>query len=41
MQTEERRRNIERAIAEGARAYSHGKRVTIPATVVLAVGRKR
>jgi SAM-dependent methyltransferase len=39
MQTVERRRTIERAIADGARAYLDGQRVRIPAPVVLAVGR--
>jgi SAM-dependent methyltransferase len=40
LQKDEDRRSIERAIIDGARAYSDGKRVSIPAPVVLAVARK-
>lgn len=40
MQTDERRRAIEQAIAGGARAYADGTRIRIPAPVVLAVARK-
>jgi ubiquinone/menaquinone biosynthesis C-methylase UbiE len=40
LQTGADRRSIEQAIVDGARAYSDGQRVCIPAPVVLAVGRK-
>jgi ubiquinone/menaquinone biosynthesis C-methylase UbiE len=39
LQSEDDRRNIEQAITEGARACFDGKRVRIPAPVVLAVAR--
>jgi SAM-dependent methyltransferase len=40
LQSGERRRNIEQAIADGARAYFDGRRVSIPAPVMLAVARR-
>lgn len=40
LQSDERRRNIEQAIADGARAYFDGRRVSIPAPVMLAVARR-
>jgi SAM-dependent methyltransferase len=40
MQAEEQRRSIEQAIVDGARAYFDGRRLSIPAPVVLAVARK-
>jgi hypothetical protein len=40
LQTEERRRRIEEAITEGARAYGRSGRVAIPAPMTLAVARK-
>jgi hypothetical protein len=41
LQSGERRRNIEQAIADGARAYFDGQRVSMPAPVMLAVARRR
>jgi ubiquinone/menaquinone biosynthesis C-methylase UbiE len=40
LQSDANRRRIEQAIIDGARAYSDGNRVCIPAPVVLAVARK-
>jgi SAM-dependent methyltransferase len=40
LQKDEDRRSIEQAIVDGARAYSDGQRVCIPASIVLAVARK-
>jgi SAM-dependent methyltransferase len=40
LQSDERRRNIEQAVADGARAYFDGRRVSIPAPVMLAVARR-
>jgi ubiquinone/menaquinone biosynthesis C-methylase UbiE len=39
MQTDGQRSNIEQAITDGARSYADGKRIRIPAPVVLAVAR--
>jgi len=40
MQTPEQRRNIERAIAEGAKKYVTARGVEVPTAVLLAVGQK-